>query len=201
MQNSTWRIAHCYDFTPPKFPDERGMFFEWFKASEFEAVTGHPFRLRQANGSISKLGTLRGIHFAEVPPGQAKYVSCVVGAVLDVVVDIRVGSPTFGEWEALRIDDVDRRCVYIQEGLGHAFMALTETAMVSYLCSEPYAPGREHGINPFDPEIGIEWPEDVVPLLSAKDREAPSLREAERMGLLPSYDACTAYYEQLRRQA
>ncbi|WP_046498585.1 dTDP-4-dehydrorhamnose 3,5-epimerase [Streptomyces odonnellii] len=182
---------------PKVFPDSRGSFHEWFKAADFTGAAGHSLHLAQANCSVSSLGTLRGIHFADVPPGQAKYVKCVRGAVLDVVVDIRVGSPTYRRWEAVRLDDVDHRAVYLAEGLGHAFMALTDDATVVYLCSEGYAPGREHGVNPLDPALAIEWPEGITPLLSDKDAAAPTLAEAEASGLLPLYADCRAYAAKL----
>ncbi|MFB7274913.1 dTDP-4-dehydrorhamnose 3,5-epimerase family protein [Streptomyces sp. NPDC056244] len=182
---------------PKLFPDSRGSFHEWFKAADFTGAAGHSLQLAQANCSVSSLGTLRGIHFADVPPGQAKYVKCVRGAVLDVVVDIRVGSPTYRQWEAVRLDDVDHRAVYLAEGLGHAFMALTDDATVVYLCSEGYAPGREHGVNPLDPALAIEWPEGITPLLSDKDAAAPTLAEAEASGLLPLYADCRAYATKL----
>lgn len=150
--------------------------------------------LAQANCSVSSRGALRGLHFADVPPGQAKYVTCLRGAVLDVVVDLRVGSPTFARWEAARLDEDNRACLYVAEGIGHGFMALTDDATVIYLCSEPYAPGREHGVHPLDPRIGIEWPEDVEPVLSAKDAKAPTLEEARTAGLLPGYQECLDHY-------
>ncbi|MFF3532777.1 dTDP-4-dehydrorhamnose 3,5-epimerase [Streptomyces sp. NPDC002466] len=191
-------IAGAWVHEPKVFPDSRGSFHEWFKAAEFSEAVGHTLRLAQANFSVSSRGTLRGVHFADVPPSQAKYVKCVRGAVLDVIVDIRVGSPTYKQWEAVRLDDVDHHSVYLAEGLGHAFMALTDDASVAYLCSEGYSPGREHGVNPLDPELGIEWPQGITPLLSDKDAAAPSLAEAEAQGLLPSYEACQEYYAQLR---
>ncbi|MFJ9676933.1 dTDP-4-dehydrorhamnose 3,5-epimerase [Streptomyces sp. NPDC101194] len=191
-------IAEAWVHEPKVFPDSRGSFHEWFKASELSEAAGHTLRLAQANCSVSSRGTLRGVHFADVPPSQAKYVKCVRGAVLDVIVDIRVGSPTYKQWEAVRLDDVDHHAVYLSEGLGHAFMALTDDATVVYLCSEGYAPGREHGVNPLDPELGIEWPKGITPLLSEKDAAAPSLAEAEARGLLPSYEDCQAYYAELR---
>ncbi|MEV7868950.1 dTDP-4-dehydrorhamnose 3,5-epimerase [Streptomyces sp. NPDC088124] len=186
---------------PKVFPDSRGSFHEWFKAPDFAEAAGHPLNLAQANCSVSSRGTLRGVHFADVPPGQAKYVKCVRGAVLDVIVDIRVGSPTYRKWEAVRLDDTDHHSVYLAEGLGHAFMALTDDATVVYLCSEGYSPGREHGLNPLDPELGIEWPESITPLLSEKDAAAPTLAEAEAQGLLPSYEECRAYYAELAARA
>ncbi|MCW2941153.1 MAG: dTDP-4-dehydrorhamnose 3,5-epimerase, partial [Actinomycetia bacterium] len=147
--------------------------------------------------SVSARGVLRGIHFADVPPGQAKYVTCVAGAILDVAVDLRVGSPTFGAWEAVRLDDVSRKGLYLAEGLGHAFLALTDQATVVYLCSEPYNPTGEHGVNPLDPEIGIAWPAGIEPLLSPKDAAAPTLAQAREAGLLPDYEQCTKFYRNL----
>jgi dTDP-4-dehydrorhamnose 3,5-epimerase len=191
-------IDGAWVFEPKVFPDDRGSFHEWFRGDAFREATGQDLNLSQANHSISRAGTLRGVHFADVPPGQAKYVKCVRGAVLDVVVDIRVGSPTFGRWEPVRLDDEDHRAVYVSEGLGHAFMALTDDATVVYLCSEGYAPGREHGINPLDPELGIEWPAGVTPLLSEKDAAAPTLNEAGELGLLPDYEECRRFYAKLR---
>ncbi|MFF9348317.1 dTDP-4-dehydrorhamnose 3,5-epimerase [Streptomyces sp. NPDC014734] len=191
-------IAGAWVHEPEVFPDSRGSFHEWYRAADLDEAAGHPMRLAQANFSTSCRGTLRGVHFADVPPGQAKYVKCVRGAVLDVVVDIRAGSPTYRRWEAVRLDDTDHRAVYLAEGLGHAFMALTDDASVVYLCSEGYAPGREHGINPLDPELGIAWPEGIAPLLSEKDAAAPTLAEAERRDLLPSYEACEAYRARAR---
>ncbi|MCX5329438.1 MULTISPECIES: dTDP-4-dehydrorhamnose 3,5-epimerase [unclassified Streptomyces] len=191
-------IEGAWVLEPKVFPDERGSFHEWYRGEEFREATGYDLSLAQANCSVSKRGVLRGVHFADVPPGQAKYVTCVRGAVLDVVVDVRVGSPTFGSWEAVRLDDDTRHAVFLAEGLGHAFMALTDDATVVYLCSTGYAPGREHGVHPLDPQLAIAWPEGIAPVLSDKDGEAPSLAEAERSGLLPSYEECSAYYERLR---
>ncbi|WP_266382769.1 dTDP-4-dehydrorhamnose 3,5-epimerase [Streptomyces canus] len=190
-------IEGAWVHEPSLFPDERGSFHEWFRGADFRSSTGHDLSLAQANCSVSRRGTLRGVHFADVPPSQAKYVKCVRGAVLDAVVDIRVGSPTYGQWELVRLDDETHASVYLSEGLGHAFLALTDDATVVYLCSEGYAPGREHGIHPLDPELGIEWPADVEPLLSDKDAAAPTLAEAATQGLLPRYEDCVAYRSQL----
>lgn len=191
-------VPGCVEFTPRQHADDRGVFLEWFKAEVFAAAVGHPLTVAQANHSVSRAGSLRGIHFAQVPPGQAKYVYCPSGAAYDVVIDVRVGSPTFGTYDAVRLDDVERRAVYVPEGVGHAFLAMTDDTVVTYLCSTGYSPGREHGINALDPEVGIEWPADVQVLLSDKDRAAPGLRAAAEQGLLASYDECLAYYELLR---
>lgn len=182
--------------TPRQFGDSRGVFLEWFRADKLAEATGYRLPVVQANHSVSRRGTLRGIHFADVPPGQAKYVYCAAGAVLDVVVDLRTGSPTYGSWHAERLDDVDRRGLYLAEGLGHAFLALSDAATLVYLCSTAYAPEREREVHPLDPEIGIVWPVDGEPLLSAKDAAAATLAEARTAGLLPAYEECQAFYRQ-----
>ena len=198
METRELKVPGAWEFTPRQFPDPRGVFLEWFKASVVEEAVGHRLQLAQANHSVSARGTLRGVHFADVPPGQAKYVYCTRGAVLDVIVDIRVGSPTFGVSDAVRLDEEDRRGVYLSEGLGHAFLALTDDANVTYLCSTPYNPPAEHEVHPLDPALDLPFPSDVEPLLSDKDAAAPTLAEAEQAGLLPSYDACLQFYERLR---
>jgi dTDP-4-dehydrorhamnose 3,5-epimerase len=161
---------------------------------------GHRLDLVQANCSVSAAGVVRGIHYADVPPGQAKYVTCVKGAVLDVIVDIRVGSPTFGHWSAVRLDDRDRRAVYVSEGLGHGFASLEDGSTVVYLCSEGYYPQREHEVHPLDPAIGIDWGmAGATPELSAKDAAAPTLAEAAAAGLLPDYETCREFRSGLGR--
>jgi dTDP-4-dehydrorhamnose 3,5-epimerase len=192
-------IPGSYEITPQQHRDERGVFLEWYRFDRLREVVGHPLSLRQANTSVSARGSVRGIHFADLPGGQAKYVTAPHGAVLDFVVDIRVGSPTFGRWDSVRLDDIDRRAVYLAEGLGHAFIALTEGAVVSYLVSDVYSPTREHGLNPLDPDVGLEFPAEAgEPLLSAKDAAAPGLHEAAAAGLLPTWDAAQAWYDSLR---
>lgn len=196
-------IDGAWEITPKKFGDPRGLFMEAFRGDLLAEVVGHPFDLQQANLSVSAAGVLRGVHFADVPPGQAKYVSCPRGAIFDVVVDIRVGSPTFGAWDGALLDDVDRRALYIGEGLGHAFVALEDNSVVTYLCSTGYNPAGEHGINPLDPAIGIEFPttardgSDLTFTLSDKDTAAPTLAEAEASGLLPEYTDVIGYIRSL----
>jgi dTDP-4-dehydrorhamnose 3,5-epimerase len=192
-------IPDAWEITPVQRADDRGVFLEWYRFDLLAEAVGHPLDLRQANTSVSKRGVVRGIHFADVPPSQAKYVTVAHGAVLDFVVDIRVGSPTFGQWDSVLLDDVDRRAVYLSEGLGHAFVALTDDAVVSYLVSDTYSPGREHGVSPLDADIALRWPAEAGELLlSPKDTEAPSLADAAAAGLLPTWDACRAYYDSLR---
>jgi dTDP-4-dehydrorhamnose 3,5-epimerase len=196
-------VEGAWVFTPRVHKDERGAFLEAFRGAEFAADLGYRLDVAQVNCSVSRRGVIRGIHYADVPPGQAKYVTCVRGAVLDVVADLRTGSPGFGKWEAVRLDDDTRRAIFLAEGLGHGFMALTDEATVLYLCSTPFAPGREHGVNPLDPALGIGWAlEDLdeEPVLSDKDAAAPTLDEALRAGELPRYEDCVGYTRQLRAQ-
>ena len=192
-------IPGTWEITPQQHTDDRGVFYEWFTDAEFRAFTGHRLDLRQANCSVSAAGVLRGIHFADTPPSQAKYVMCAKGAVLDVVVDIRVGSPTFGQWDSVLLDDLNRRSVYIGEGLAHGFLALQDDSTVMYLCSAGYDPGREHTIRATDPALGIGWP-GTDHVLSDRDADAPTLDEVKAAGLLPTWDDAKAFVDDLCRR-
>lgn len=190
-------IEGAFEVTPTLHRDSRGTSLEWFRWDKLTDVVGHPLNLVQGNVSVSAKGVVRGIHFVTVPVGQAKYVSCLRGAVLDAIVDVRVGSPTFGRFELVRLDDVDRKAVYLAEGLGHGICALTDDATLTYLCSSTYDPATERGVYPLDPALGIEWPVDT-PVLSARDAAAPTLAEAQDRGDLPDYQACRDYLRTLR---
>jgi dTDP-4-dehydrorhamnose 3,5-epimerase len=195
VQTRELTIPDAWEFTPVQHPDERGVFFEFYRFEELEAVAGHSLTLRQGNTSVSSAGVVRGIHYALVPPGQAKYVTAVRGAFVDYVIDLRVGSPTFGTWDSVVIDDVDRRGVYLSEGLGHAIISLTDNATVSYLVSEVFNPARELAISVLDPEIALVFPPQIdEPLLSPKDTQAPSLATALAAGILPTWQESRKYY-------
>src|ERR1700733_7684082 len=165
MQARELDIAGAWEITPQLHADSRGLFFEWLTDRGFTGLAGHRLDVRQANCSGSAAGVLRGLHFAQLPPSQAKYVTCTRGAVFDVVVDIRVGSPTFGQWDSVLLDDRDRRPIYLSEGLAHGFLALENDSTVMYMCSSGYDPQREHTICATDPALGIDWPV-AVPTLS-----------------------------------
>ncbi len=198
MQIRELDIPDAFEITPTIHRDARGQFLEAYRSDVLAEAVGHPLDLRQSNVSVSIRGALRGIHFATVPPGQAKYLTVTRGSVLDFVVDVRLGSPTFAKWSAVVLDDVDFKAVYLAEGLGHAILATSDQAVISYLVSEQYAPGREFGISPLDPTIALEFPEDIGPLvISDKDQEALSLAEAEAAGLLATWDDCKAFYDEL----
>ncbi|MBN9633027.1 MAG: dTDP-4-dehydrorhamnose 3,5-epimerase family protein [Actinobacteria bacterium] len=201
MQIRELSIPDAYEITPVQHADDRGMFFEFYRFDRLEEVVGHPLDLKQGNTSVSRRGSVRGIHFADIPPSQAKYVMAPRGAVLDFVIDIRVGSPTFGQWDSVLLDDTDRRAIYVAEGLGHCFVALTDHATVSYLVTDVYNPTREHGIDPLDPEVALEFPVPAAELLlSPKDTDAPGLFEAREQGLLPTWDAARTFYASLNQK-
>jgi dTDP-4-dehydrorhamnose 3,5-epimerase len=172
-------IPDAYEITPKQFGDDRGVFLEWYRFDKLEEATGRSI---------------------DLPRGQAKYVTVTHGAVLDYVVDIRVGSPTFGQWDSVLLDTTDRRAIFLSEGLGHAFVALTDDATVSYLVTDVFNAPREHGINPIDPEIGLVFPSEAgEALLSPKDTDAPGLREAAEACLLPTWDEARAFYGSLTK--
>lgn len=194
------KVPGAWEITPTVHGDSRGHFFEWLTDKGFRSFAGHRLDVRQANCSVSSAGVLRGLHFAQVPPSQAKYVTCVRGSVFDVVVDIRVGSPTFGQWDSVLLDDTDHRTIYLSEGLGHGFLALQDNSTVMYLCSAEYNPQREHTICATDPALAIDWPlvDGAPPNLSDRDAAAPSLEEVRAAGLLPTWDETTAFIEGMR---
>lgn len=201
MKITELAIPNAYRITPERHLDRRGHFFEAFRADALSEAIGYPFVIGQANYSASRRNTLRGIHGTTIPPGQAKLVTCVRGAVLDVVVDLRVGSPTFGACELTRQDEDSGVAVYLADGLGHAFLALTDGACMNYLCSEAYVPGTMIEIDPLDPDIGIPWGLAEPPIMSDKDAAAPGLKAAAAAGMLPGYEECLAYYKTLKVEA
>ena len=197
MKAQALSIAGAWVFEPTVFPDERGAFAAPFQGAVFREALGFDLTIAQANHSVSARGVMRGVHYADVPPGQAKYVYCPRGALLDVVVDVRVGSPTFGAHEVVELDGESCRAVYLAEGLGHAFVALEDDTVMSYLCSTPYDPQAERGVSPLDPALKLPWPVGMEPVLSEKDAAAPSLAEAAESGRLPDIAACHAWYARL----
>lgn len=192
------RVAGAFEITPTIFPDSRGLFYEEFRGDLLAEHLGHRPDIVQTNVSVSSKGVLRGIHYADIPPSQAKYVTALSGSLIDFVIDLRVGSPSFGEWESVLLDTESRRAVYLPEGVGHAFAVTADETTAMYLVTAPYSPGREHGIHPLDPEIGLRLPDGFgEPELSAKDQQAPSLQQALADGALPSYAACVEFASSL----
>lgn len=171
----------------PIWSDARGFFREWFKVADIEEATGRSFGIEQANISHSSRGTLRGIHYSIAPRGQAKWITCVSGAIKDVIVDIRPESKTFGKWVDVELRGDSGNAIFISEGLGHAFIALEDNTAVAYLVSTPFSPGHELEINPLDEKIAINWGMQLSELkISDKDKEAPTLKERLTEGKLPS---------------
>ena len=162
--------------TPTKHGDERGFFMETYRADAW-AAKGVPTEFVQDNHSRSRRGTLRGMHF-QTSPGQGKLVRVARGRVLDVVVDIRRASPTFGQWEAFELDDERADQLWIPVGFAHGFCVLSDVADFVYKCTSFYDPATEAGIRFDDPDVGIEWP-DIELLCSERDRTAPRLAEID----------------------
>ncbi|MFF4838310.1 dTDP-4-dehydrorhamnose 3,5-epimerase family protein [Streptomyces sp. NPDC001315] len=177
-------LPGVFTVAPDQIRDERGSFYEGFRTDEFEAVTGQAFVPRQINYSVSRRNTLRGIHSVTIPPGQAKFVTCVRGALRDFVVDLRIGSPTFGVSVSNVLDAASGYSVYVPEGVGHGFLTLTDDACICYVLSSTYVPGTQIDINPLDPDLALPWGFEEPPLISGKDARARSLKETLAAGLL-----------------
>jgi dTDP-4-dehydrorhamnose 3,5-epimerase len=189
-------VEGAWVITPKLFADSRGLFAEGFRVDHLAKHIGHEMQVRQTNISVSTAGALRGIHYSDVPPSQAKYVTATSGAFVDYVVDLRVGSTTFGRWDSVVLDSVDRRAVYLSEGLGHV-LACVDDGTAVYLCSEVYAPSRERTVSPLDGDVALTLPEGFTPVVSERDAAAPSFADAQSRGLLPTYEDCIAYRRSL----
>lgn len=163
---------------PKVFGDDRGFFFESFSLAKFEEAVGRKVEFVQDNHSKSAKNVLRGLHY-QIQQPQGKLVRVTQGAVLDVAVDIRKSSPTFGQHVAVELSAENKRQLWIPEGFAHGFLVLTETAEFLYKTTDYYAPAHERSIIWNDPAIGIQWPSASAPLLSAKDQQAKLLAEAE----------------------
>jgi dTDP-4-dehydrorhamnose 3,5-epimerase len=172
--------------------DARGGFCELVTSGVLQQADGCDLAIQQVNWSVSVYGALRGIAVTDVPPRQAKLVTCLKGAVLDVAVDLRTGSPTFGCWHMERLDQDHLAVMYLPPGVGHAFLSLADGSAVLYLLTHDHDAARERRVNPLDPRIGIRWPHGIDPVLSPRDAAAPGLEDALRAGFLPAYAACTA---------
>ncbi|TKK87215.1 dTDP-4-keto-6-deoxy-D-glucose epimerase [Herbidospora galbida] len=191
MQVRPLSVEGAFEFTPNVFPDDRGLFVSPHQHHAFVEAVGRPlFPVTQTNFSRSRRGVVRGVHYTTTPPGTAKYTCCVRGRALDIVVDIRVGSPTFGKWDSAVLDGENFRSLYLPTGVGHAFVALDDHTMMSYLLSEPYVPEHELAVDPLDPALGLPIPAGLDPIMSGRDLAAPTLAEAAEAGLLPDYETC-----------
>ena len=169
--------------------DDRGYFLEWFKSAEVLEKTGFDFSVKQANISLSNQGVIRGIHYSLAVGGQAKWVSCLSGSIIDVVVDIRQESPTYKKVEYFDLKAGDGKALLIGPGLGHGFISLENKTVISYLLTSQYSPEYEFGILPTDTELNIDWHlkslDGMNPIFSAKDAESPTLEARKLEGKLP----------------
>ena len=182
-------IPGAFLFEFPTYHDDRGRFNEWFKFEELSENTKFSFEVRQANLSVSKKGVLRGIHYSLAKTGQSKWVTCAAGSILDFVVDIRPDSPTYKHSVCIKLIAGDGQAVFIGSGLGHAFLSIDEGSVVSYLLDSPYSPSEEFEVNPMDPELNIDWQQNLDNklglVMSPKDANAPSLAERLAQNKLP----------------
>ncbi|MFJ9865375.1 dTDP-4-dehydrorhamnose 3,5-epimerase family protein [Streptomyces sp. NPDC101165] len=189
MQMAETSIPGVYVVEPKQLVDERGTFFESLRTEELGRIVGESFVPRQINYSVSRRNTLRGLHSVTIPPGQAKFVSCVRGALRDFVVDLRVGSPTFGTYESNLLDDTSGRAVYVPEGVAHGFLALADDSCICYVLSSAHVPGTQIDIDPLDPDLAVPWGFTEPPIISDKDRSASSLADALTAGILAEWRA------------
>ena len=196
MKAHPLKISGSWEIEFQKFDDNRGFFYESFKEEDFKNQIGRNLNIKQTNTSSSSKGSVRGIHYALVPPSQAKLVQCQRGSIKDYVIDIRVGSPTFGQFEVIELNENSASAVFIEEGLAHAFVALENQTVVTYFVTEKYNTEREKGINPFDKTLNVKWP-DIELILSEKDKQAISLEESKNQGLLPTFDECKKFIKSL----
>ncbi|APU21377.1 dTDP-4-dehydrorhamnose 3,5-epimerase family protein [Actinoalloteichus sp. GBA129-24] len=181
-------VAGVVAFSPEIHRDQRGTFASPFSQEALAAHTGRSeFSVTQLSYSISQRDTLRGIHFTRCPPGKAKFVCCLAGEAQDFVVDLRKGSPTFGRWDTTRLSGQTVRGLYVPVGVGHGFAALRDDTVISYMISGDYVPALELALSPLDPDLALPLPEGMEPVLSERDRTAPTLKELDEQGLLPEY--------------
>lgn len=196
MISSNTSIDGCFTIHHNLFSDSRGSFMERFRVDKLMEQTGHYFSVKQVNVSQSAKNVFRGIHFAGIPSGQAKYVSVVSGEIIDYVVDLRIGSSTFGKWESFELTSTNNKSLFIAEGLGHGFLVTSEQATVSYLVSNVYQPDNEFELNPLDETISLEFPIENSELnFSDKDRRAPLLAELVSSGKLPTLEQALSQYK------
>ncbi|WP_097885697.1 dTDP-4-dehydrorhamnose 3,5-epimerase family protein [Streptomyces sp. st140] len=200
MEAKELGVVGAHVFTPQVFADSRGAFVSPFQEEAFVRQTGHRlFPVEQISHSRSRRGVVRGVHFTRTPPGMAKYVYCPRGRALDIIVDLRRGSPTFGRHATVVLDPVDFRAVYFPVGLGHAFVALEDDTVMAYTLSLAYAPENELALSVYDPDLALSLPEDIEPVVSERDRVAQSLEQALESGLLPDYEQCLELDAELAR--
>ncbi len=179
-------IPGAYVLDSTVWSDDRGFFREWFKRQDLDAL-GLSFAIEQANLSMSRRGVVRGLHYSIAPEGQAKIVTCAFGELDDVIVDVRVGSPTFGRVAVVQLVACEEQSVLLPAGVAHGFCVRSEVAALSYLLSSPFNPAMELEINPFDEVLEVPWRLSEPAIMSDKDAQAPSLNDRLAAGQLPTF--------------
>ncbi|ALL79487.1 hypothetical protein AD006_30045 (plasmid) [Pseudonocardia sp. EC080610-09] len=186
-------VAGSYELTPSRFADERGVIAVTHDDRELATIVGHPmFPVRQCTSTRSVRGAVRGIHYTATPPGSAKFVYCPHGRALEFVVDLRVGSPTFGRWDSVVLDGDGAASVFLPTGVGLAFVALEEETTIHYMLSQRFKKEREHAVSVLDPELALPLPVDMDLCFSTRDRDAPTIKQARDAGYLPRYQTSQA---------
>ncbi len=186
-------VVGAWIFDPDLHEDDRGLFVSPYQEQCFRRAVGHPlFPVVQTNHSVSRAHVVRGVHFTATPPGSAKYVTCTQGRALDYIVDIRVGSPTYGQWEQVALCGRTLRSVYLPAGLGHAFWAQEDNTTMCYLMAAEYRPELELTVAVDDPTLDLDIPTDST-TRSERDLWAPSLTELEATRRLPEWSACAQF--------
>jgi dTDP-4-dehydrorhamnose 3,5-epimerase len=182
-------ISGSYLISNDMYPDSRGNFFEWFNQDSIVRMNIF-FGVAQANFSTSKKGVVRGLHYSLAPKGQSKIVMCSSGLINDVIVDLRIGSPTFRATQNVTLSPDSGKVVFIPTGVGHGFSVLSDTASLTYLLSSEYSPSDEHTIKPLDESLAINWhlPLDTKPIMSERDESAISFDQALKQNLLSKYE-------------
>lgn len=186
MASRPLSLSGCWHVQLTRHHDDRGWLCEAFNKEFLRDETGRGFDVAQVNVSQSLPGVIRGIHYSMALPGQAKYVQCLQGAILDIIVDLRQGSPTFGQHESVTLSEAVPGALLIAEGLGHAFAVIEGPVQVIYATSTPYEAVSEFAINPLDPALRLPWPLELPATMSLRDRTAPSLQDAINAGNLPT---------------
>lgn len=189
-------VPGALEFTPDERQDHRGSFLELLRREWWTEATGRELAVAQVNCTINRRNVVRGVHFTRLV-GQAKFVCCLGGALVDVIADLREGSPAFGTYDSVLLDTDTFRVVFLPEGVGHGVASLTDNASAFYLCSATYDADNEFGVHPLDPDLGVDWRAmlgGAEPILSARDSGAPSLSDVRSRGLLTRYEDCQAHY-------
>ncbi|MEQ9402618.1 MAG: dTDP-4-dehydrorhamnose 3,5-epimerase [Cyclobacteriaceae bacterium] len=179
MNAERTNLKDCWIIEPDVYEDERGYFYEGYNSERFKSITGFEFEVKQINQSRSSKGVLRGLHFQHGPMAQSKLVSCIEGEVLDVAVDLRQESETFGKFSMVRLSVHNKKHFYIPKGMAHGFLVLTDHAKLMYQVDELYSPEHDSGIIYNDKDINISWgmaEADII--LSEKDKKLPTLKES-----------------------